>query len=185
MKTVLQIIVFLNLLLAITTCAFAKEWRGIIPYRSTREDVEKLLGQPPPPPSDRAYYLGPSRSIYFLDEGEVYIVYANKSSRNEEIEKCLDKMPEGTVLYIQITPKKELRVWNLEFTLKKAEVFNPTPQNGNIGYKGYLDKKEGVVVSTYDLTVVEIVYIATSKDKRLCPNFYQDPKSLVSLYLHT
>jgi hypothetical protein len=34
------------LLLAVMSEAFAKEWRGITPLKSTRADVERLLGKP-------------------------------------------------------------------------------------------------------------------------------------------
>jgi hypothetical protein len=75
----------------------AKDWRGILPMHSTRADVEALLGPPPPPPADRSYALHPGRYIYYLDEGEVYIVFADAEFLKER--NCSSVAP-GTVLLI-------------------------------------------------------------------------------------
>src|ERR1043165_1501339 len=100
MKPLFLIILFLSSSVAVS----AKDWRGLIPLRSTRADVEKLLGEPPPPPKDgtRAYTLNKGRSLYFLDEGEVYIVYAEDISAGTR--QCLNTVAEGTVLVIHVTP---------------------------------------------------------------------------------
>src|SRR5688500_8798767 len=87
----------------------AKGWHGIMPMRSTREDVEARLGLPPPTPNDRVYTLHQGRSIYFYDEGEVYIVFADEELLAKN--KC-QSVAAGTVATIRITPKKELLVSN-------------------------------------------------------------------------
>jgi hypothetical protein len=65
MKLVCRCFVFCLLLLACTSVASAKAWRGIVPLHSTREDVERILGEP-----SRLDY------IYDLNEATVRIVYA-------------------------------------------------------------------------------------------------------------
>jgi hypothetical protein len=55
------------LMLACTGASSAKPWRSIVPLHSTREDVERILGEP-----SRLDY------IYDLDEATVRIVYANQ-----------------------------------------------------------------------------------------------------------
>jgi hypothetical protein len=82
MKRYITVLSCALLLAASSSSATAKDWRGLNPFHSTRADVEKLLGLPPPPLSNgsRAYTLGQNRSIYFVDEGEVYIVYKRDDS---------------------------------------------------------------------------------------------------------
>src|SRR5262245_38538232 len=77
MKAIVSIFVFIFIVFSASATSVAKEWRGITPLHSTREDVERLLGPPPPPPTDGTmiYKLSKTRSIYFLEEGEVYIVF--------------------------------------------------------------------------------------------------------------
>src|SRR5262245_28186897 len=90
------------------------EWHGIVPLHSTRKDVEALFGPPPPPPSDgtHIYTLNEGRSIYRLDEGEVYIQYI----RDDTLERfnCVGQIPIDTVSMIQITPKNKTRLSDLQ-----------------------------------------------------------------------
>ena len=117
MKLIIKFITCICLAFCLAKISYAKDWRGIVPFQSTRADVEKLLGQPPSPPSDgtRIYTLNKTRSIYFLDEGEIYIVYAEDDNFTVT-EDCLDAVPAGTVLMIQITPKKELKLTDLNLS---------------------------------------------------------------------
>lgn len=160
----------------------AKDWRGIVPLHSTREDVEKLLGSPPPPPADgtRIYTLNKARSIYFLDEGEVYIVYAHQDI--PDAVDCLGKVPEGTVLLIQITPKKEVRLTDLQLDKKRLRKFDPSEPK-NIGYEAYLDAEEGLLVRAYKGRVDEICYLAKAEDKHFCPSYYENPKAFVQILI--
>src|SRR5437867_7037881 len=107
MKAVIRILFSVFMLLILSSISQAKEWRGLVPLHSTRKDVEKLLGPPPPPPNDGTRIYTPSefRSIYFLDEGEVYIAYV----REEWLEriKCSDLIPINTVISIRVTFKKK------------------------------------------------------------------------------
>src|ERR1044072_1501052 len=108
MKAVmLRVILVVAFVIGLAWDISAKDWRGLVPLRSTREDVERLLGVPQPPPKDgtRSYTLNEGRSIYFLDEGEVYIVYAEALFDGPR--RCLDTVAAGTVLTIEITPNSK------------------------------------------------------------------------------
>jgi hypothetical protein len=161
----------------------AKEWRGLTPLHSTREDVEKLLGLPPPPPTDgtRIYKLNKGRSIYFLDEGEVYIVYAEREIPGAV--SCLNTIPTGTVLMIQITPKKSLQLSDLQLDEQRLKKFDPS-EPSNIGFAAYVDDEEGIVVRTQGGKTDQINYIASAKDRSKCPEYYKNPKSFVQLLVH-
>ena len=124
MRRLLPIIL---LVLISSSSAVAKHWRGILPMHSTRADVEALLGPPPPPPKGRAVYeLNQGRSIYYLEEGEVYIVFAT-----EELLKLNDcnAVAPGTVLVIQIRPK-EMPVSSLQLDEKTVNKFNTSKLPG-------------------------------------------------------
>ena len=177
---ILKLSCCLCIMLSLPVVSFAKDWRGIIPMHSTRADVESLLGEPPAPPKDgsRSYTLNKSRSIYFLDEGEVYIVFAE--ARIRAAVDCLGKIPEGSVLMIQVTPKKELSLSDFPIDVTKFRKFDPS-KPPDIGYAAYINEQEGLVVRTFKSRVDEIVYIASSADKAHCPSYYEDSESFVSV----
>ncbi len=162
--------------------SYAKEWRGIVPFQSTRTEVEKLLGKPPPPPSDgtRIYTPNKKRSIYFLDEGEIYIVYAEDDNFSVT-EDCLDAVPAGTVLLIKITPKKELKLADLNLNLKKFKKFDPAKPKG-FGYEGYFDETEGLLIRAFKEKVEEITYLPTASERPKCP-YYKNPESFIQIMI--
>lgn len=175
METILKILVCICFTLGLDVISHAKDWRGIKPFHSTREDVERMLGEPPPLPKDgtRIYTLNKGRSIYFLDEGEIYIVFAE-----EEIPAavdCLGKLPAGTVLMIQVTPKKEMTLSDLQIDEKRFRKFDPS-EPPNIGYEGYIDEEDGMTIRTLNGKIEEISYIAAKKDRHLCPSYYENPE---------
>lgn len=171
------------LMLAINVVGQAREWRGIVPLHSTRADVEKLLGPPPPPPEDGSmlYELSKLRSIYFLDEGEIYIVFAEKRLLGDA--PCPEAVPADTVLLIQVTPKKALLRSDMKLDEKKLKKFEPAvPPNS--GFEGYVDEEDGISFRTYEGKVEIINYFATVKDRVRCPVYYSDPKWFCSIRVH-
>ncbi|HEV8429356.1 MAG TPA: hypothetical protein VGQ41_15755 [Pyrinomonadaceae bacterium] len=158
----------------------AKEWRGLMPLRSTREDVEKLLGEPPPPPQDetRVYTLNKGRSIYFVDEGEVYIVYAEDLFEGPR--QCLNTVAEGTVLMIQVTPKTKRPISDFVIDDKKFRKFDPSDPS-NLGYEAYLNEEDGMIVRAFKSSVDQIVYVASALDKPQCPSYYENLEGLVHI----
>jgi hypothetical protein len=176
MRNINKITVGFFLIIAAASNLSAKEWRGIVPYHSTREDVERLLGTPQPPPADgtRSYTLNKSRSIYFLEEGEVYIVYAE-----DEIPaaaECIGKVPAGTVMLIQITPKKKTKLGELGIDERRFKRFDPSEPKG-IGYEGFIDEEEGLAIRTLNGDVELIAYVAAKKDKHLCPSYFENAEA--------
>jgi hypothetical protein len=171
------------LLLALGAVAQAKDWRGIIPLHSSREDVEKLLGPPHPPPGDgtRAYTMHEGRSIYFLDEGEVYIVYTN--GKDPSWVGCSGGVPSGTVLSIKVTPRKEVALRDLHLDEERLKKFDPSEPPG-IGYQGYIDVESGIVVRTFKGKVDQVNYVAAKTDRHLCPTYYENPEQSIRVLVH-
>lgn len=161
------------MVLVSSTSAAAKDWRGILPLHSTREDVEAALRPPPPPPKDRHYTLNKGRSIYFLDEGEVYIVFTDQDSLAQS--NCESTVPPGVVSVIRVTPNTDVLVSDLNLDEKSFTKFDASDQ----GHKGFIDEKEGLVIRAFEGKVQEMVYIASASDRKRCPAFYDDLEGLV------
>ena len=159
-------------LAAVSSTANAKDWRGLIPFHSTRADVEKLLGPVPPPPSDgrRAYTLNQNRSIYFVDEGDVYIIYKRDNWYPED---CWKPIPTDTVVFIQVTFKKPVPLKDFGINVEQSKQFDPSSPS-NIGYSAYIDESSGLMVRTFKGNVEEAYYFASASDKPSCPDYYNN-----------
>src|SRR5688572_16571330 len=165
------------ILLISATSLAAKDWRGILPMHSTRADVEALLGPPKPPPPDRAYILHKGRSIYVLEEGEeVYIVFAEDEL--PAAGECLSTVPAGTVLMIEVTPKNEMPVSNLNLDEKRFRKFDASVPTGH-GYEGFVSEEEGFAVRAFKGKVELMVYVASMVDRPRCPTYYPNLEDFV------
>lgn len=134
----------------------AKEWRGIVPTRSERNEVVRLLGQPSESNS--------IRSIYHFGDEDVYIVFSSS-------EICPDHMAAtDRVLLIQVTPRKRILIPDLKLDETKFTKFSPT--NVPSEYQGYIDTDEGLIIRTKNGQVDRLLYVATAKDSGFCPTYY-------------
>lgn len=182
MRTILTIFFCICLLLGVVTISKAKGWRDIVPLHSTREDVVKLLGEPPAPPADgtRFYTLNKGRSIYYIDGGEIYIVF---SGGVREYHECAKQLPEDTVLLIKFSPKHKFSLADLQVDENRLKKFDPSSPP-NIGFEGYLEDKEGLVIRAFKGAVDEVNYIAAFEDRHLCPTYYQEPEKFIRILVH-
>ena len=175
MKAMLGILLSIFILLLLSSISEAKEWRGLVPLQSTRKDVEKLLGPPPPPPNDGTmiYTLGEARSIYFTDEGRVFISYAT----HEFLERvgCLDSAPTDAVAFIQVTYKVKPSLSQLNIDETRFITFDPS-EPPNIGFKAYVNDDDGIAICTQDGKVNDITYYPTAKDQQVCQGLHYDGK---------
>lgn len=170
-KFILSISLQLALLAILFNNASAKTWHGITPLHSTRADVERLWGKPAPPPpeSGRAYTLNDDRSIYFTDEGEIYVLYARVTS------ECHKSVTPDTVLWVSLKPKREIKVKlsDLRIDETKFKTYDPaTPKK--LGFKAYADETEGYSILTFKGLVEEIYYQPTAQDRKLCPSYFEN-----------
>lgn len=145
-----------------------KGWRSIVPLHSTRTDVTQLLG-----PSPDANDL---RSNYHLEKEDIYIVFSTKGFCDADTQK----VPLGTVLLIQISPKTETQLADYKIDETRFRRFNPSSPP-NAGYQGYVDADAGVIFRTYQGRVDKIAYIAAAKDKHLCPAYYENPEKFMNI----
>jgi hypothetical protein len=163
MKAMIGILLSVFILLFLSSISQAKEWRGLVPLHSTRKDVEKLLGLPPPPPDDGTmiYTLGETRSIYFTDEGKVFISYATQ----EFLERvgCLDSVPTDAVAFIQVTYKVKPSLSELHIDATRFITFDPS-EPPNIGFKAYVNDDDGMAICTQDGKVNDITHYPRAKE---------------------
>jgi hypothetical protein len=176
-RTMRRLLLITLLVLVSISSVAAKDWRGILPLHSTREHVEALLGPPPPPPENRIYTLHKGRSIYYLDEGEVYIVFADEEFL---VSNNCPSVVAGTVLSIRITPKSDLLLSSLKLDEKAFRKFDPSDRPGE-GYEGFIDDKEGFVIRAFKGKVEEIVYLPFAPDRERCTSLYENAEVFVQI----
>jgi hypothetical protein len=170
MKLLFQILLPLILLGASAKEVFAKDWRGLVPLRSTRADIIRRFNQC----LDSA-----SACRFTYEKAAVHIVFSSSSESADECEKSL---PPDTVLHIEIKPATTLRLSDLQINKNKLRTFDPAIPRGQgykVGYKAYIDETSGIVINTFKGRVLQLEYIASSKDRHLCPTYYEDPESFV------
>jgi hypothetical protein len=128
----------------------AKEWRGIVPLKSTRADVEKLLGKP-----------NDLRRYQFENER----AYINYSSGCARIDDCLCLVPKDIVIYIFVTLESDLKFSNLKIDRTK---YHKTKSTHLPGIVTYANDDEGIIytVDDEDDEVMDITYLPTARDCR-------------------
>ena len=150
MKSItLKLTTLLAILLLSAVVSRAEEWRGIVPLKSTRADVERLLGKP--------NNLG----RYQFKNERTYIHYATGSCNISDRCECF--VPEDMVIEIYVQLEVELRFSSLN--LDKAK-FTKTiyPEDPNLAV--YSNDEAGIIyaVSERDDDVTTIQYLPSAKD---------------------
>src|SRR5947209_2603048 len=110
MRTALTTFFYLCVSMAAVEPVVAESWRGIVPLRSTRQDVVRLLGQC----SSQA-----DRCDFGLLDGDVYIVFSGS-------ERCADHIPAGTVLLIERELNSTSGFDELNLDKKRFKTFDPS-----------------------------------------------------------
>jgi len=149
--------------------ALAKEWRGIVPLHSTRADVARLFGT-----CDRD-----SGCKVRVGNEEAYFVFSNGTMGHT---KCAKDLPPDTVLLIEVRLINPAKLSAFQINKKQFRTFDPS-MPPNIGYKGYIDEKEGLIIKTYKGKVLQLDYIAAGNEVPLCPDYYESPESFIQLMI--
>lgn len=134
--------------------ARAKEWRRIVPLRTTRAQAERRLGKP-------------RNGFYELKAERAFIYFSG--------ERCAGgkgwDVPRDTVVRISVTPKTELRLSALGLDMRRFEKSTDTEVTT---HALYTDKEAGVTYEVYegggedDGLILHINFDpATADDKRL------------------
>lgn len=145
------------LILISGTVVVAKEWRGIVPLKSTRNDVERLLGRPKRSAEGAAFYQLSKELVVFHFQTETC---------DSRLGKCswVWNVPLGTVIGIGVIPRDKHR--KEEYLLASDSKVN---DNG-AGFIYYSDNFAGLSVETYQNLVTLIDYYPeASQDNFYCP----------------
>lgn len=132
----------------LTRTATAKEWRGIVPLKSTRADVERLLGKPG------------KHGRYQFDEERAYIDYAG-AGRCKPINGCLCFVSEDTVISIRVELEVEMSFSELKIDHTRFKKYI-SPQNPALA--SYSNEEAGIIYTVDDGDVMAIEYLPTVKD---------------------
>ncbi len=131
----------------------AKDWRGIVPLKSTRADVERLMGKP----SSSGSYNLPNEIVSFDFQ---------RAPCDDSMEKFGYgwNVPPGTVTEIGIIPKGVHR--KDEYQLAR----DSKVEDNGFGLVYYWDNEAGLMVETYNGLVTLVDYYPKSSEEQLhCP----------------
>lgn len=150
MKTLLMTLI--TALLIAPTCSQQPPtvWHGIIPLRSTRADVIRLIG---PPTGDGKYYE--------IDDYTVQIDYSDGPC---EKGRSGWNVPRDTVISISLAPNHDLKVSDLHLDKKNYR----RSKDGELpGIVYYTNDAQGITISVSEGEVRNIYYNPTLKDEHL------------------
>ena len=152
---ILRLISLLCLAFISSGISFAQEWRGLKPLRSTRGDVEKLLGEP----------VQRSPALYLLKDKSILIGYA-KISGCDDKELSSWNVPKDTVITIAVTffPEHWVNLSELKLDLSKFEKFSD-PEFA--GLFSYVSNELGLKIATDDQVVSSIAYFPAKRNWHL------------------
>jgi hypothetical protein len=156
-----HIIVASWIVLTVANFSYGKAWRGIVPLKSTRADVERLLG---PPTGDLFNYN--------LLDSSVVFQYSNCRC-GDPCKKDVWNVPPDTVTLIRVDFKGVVRLADLKIDLadyKKWPGDEDVP--GSLLYK---NERDGFAIETGGTYVSALTYMPPSKDDHLRCHHNSEP----------
>lgn len=159
----------MRLIVSIITCAFLLQepcddirpnmWQCIIPLKSTRADVQKLLGDT----------IRPNQSVYETKDALVHIVYS--SSPCEEGIAGRWNVPPDTVIRIEVKPKKDIYMKDEHVVGSKYKKVEDVHVGGLVSY---INDEEGILIKSQYERIVATYYGPTANERHLiCPTHSQ------------
>ena len=139
----------------------AKDWRGLLPMHSTREDVKNLLG----PPSEDINSTESNRLLYLLEDANVEFFFINKGDLARG--GCVASVPEGTIFSISVTPRIDMPFSSLNLDEKKLVKIDAS-EFEHPDQEGYKSAEEGIAVRVAKGNVEQVVYLPTAEDQSRC-----------------
>jgi hypothetical protein len=130
----------------------AQDWRQIVPLKSTRAEVERLLGS-----TKEGYFAD-----YQLKQGNLFIVYSSGPCRPDR--KGGWNVPENVVLIVSFSPKHKKRIAALKLDPKK---FRKVIDDHVIGVLYYVNDEEGITYEVQSGKVDSVEYGPTKRDEHL------------------
>ncbi|HEV7746047.1 MAG TPA: hypothetical protein VGO56_13690 [Pyrinomonadaceae bacterium] len=129
MKSLLPTLFWTLLILPQAYSVHAQDWPQIDPLKSTRADVERLLGH-----TKEAYF-----ALYQLKHGSLFIEYSGGPCRPDR--KGGWDVPENVVISISFSPKHPKRLAELKLDPKK---FRKVVGGDVVGVEYYVNDEDGI-----------------------------------------
>ena len=129
-----------------------QDWRHLVPLKSTRADVERLLG-----PTKEPYF-----AVYHLKEGFLDIEYSSGPCRPER--KGGWNVPKDVVVTLHFTPERTMRIADLKLDPKK---FRKIVDDHVIGSMYFVNDEDGITYAVQSRKVVFVEYHPTKRDEHL------------------
>src|SRR6266853_2679177 len=148
----------LCLLLFVAENGFAQAWRQIRPLRTSRKQVQRLLGHPK--------VVGAVSTYDFANE-KISVFYLKHSCR---FDPQGWNLPANIVTSVRIEPKKRMRLsetkWDLSKFRKEPGAFD------NPSYSLFVNEGDGVTLSVIDDVLEAYSYVPRRSDKtKRCPEY--------------
>jgi hypothetical protein len=138
-------------------CRAQTAWRGVIPLQSTRADVERILGKPESSERDK--------SSYRLGKDRVRVRFSVGAAESLD---CLRALPEGTVVYVRVVPKRAARE-----TVTRRLFPNLQPLSRDTKRDGvYADVAAGVAVAISGGRARWVVFLGSAGFRDPCLGLY-------------
>lgn len=166
------------LLFAAALTVNARDWRGLTPLISTREDVIRLLWEPEPQTIGERD--GPTdEDLYHLPEGYLDFNYAKRLGERREAFSV--SIRPGVLLFIRFTPNEPL-TWNeAQLNQRDFRRYGAEPKNENWN-EGYFDDANGTVVSVFKGKIEKIAYLPRREDIGKTTEYFRWPESFLPVY---
>ena len=129
-----------------------QDWRQIVPLKSTRADVERLLG------STKTVYF----AKYELKQGSLFIEYSSGPCRPER--KGGWNVPRDVVVMVHFSPKHRMKLADLKLDPRK---FRKIVDDHVIGALYYVNDEEGITYAVQSGGVDFVEYHPTKRDEHL------------------
>jgi hypothetical protein len=167
MKSICSLILSCCCLLVISFGVHAKPWRGIVPLRSTKRDVERLLGKSQRADDKLVHYDLVNETVDFLLIADDAIPGKSRY------------LSPDTIKSIQVYPREKLVPADLGLAQEKLAFVKPS-NPANMGYQGYVDDEAGLIIKTRNGVIEIALYFGDAKDRTRCPSCTIDPHALAN-----
>lgn len=129
-----------------------QDWRQIVPLKSTRSEVERLLGS-----ATGAYF-----AEYELKQGSLFIEYSSGPCKPER--KGGWNVPRDVVIMVHFTPKHRTRIADLKLDPRK---FKRVVDEHIIGILYYVNDEEGITYQVQSGKIDFVEYHPAKRDEHL------------------
>lgn len=141
MKPLLLTLLIL-LLNGVTLCQLDNLWNGITPIKSTRADVEKILGKP------ESSSVAKHAAVYRTKDGEVFVLYSSGLCDVDSSHGW--NLPELTVISISFNPDYPNPYKFSDLKIDRSK-FKKSHDPGSLHLVDYTNEADGIVL-TVDIT---------------------------------